>query len=72
MHVGERVAMAIRIARSTRWRACSGVMHTCTNSLATSLNSETRSTSCWKPAPSDMRFCCPTMATTGWWSSLAS
>src|SRR5205823_5599347 len=70
--VGQRGAAATRMARSTRWRACAGAMQTWTNSCATSLNSVCRSTSCWYSAPSDVRFCWPTMATTGWWSSLAS
>ena len=70
--VTDRVALAMRMARSMRWAACSGAMHTCTNSLATSLNRVVRSTSCWKLDPSAMRACWPTMATTGAWSSLAS
>jgi hypothetical protein len=41
-------------------------------SLATSLNSARRSTSCWKSPPSDIRFCWPTIATTSALSSLAS
>ncbi len=42
-----RSASAIRNARSRTCRADSGVMIVCTYSLATSLNSEGRSTSCW-------------------------
>ena len=34
-------------ARSTRCRICAGCVAICTYSCATSLNSETRSTSCW-------------------------
>ena len=70
--VTDRVALAMRTARSIRCAACSGAMHTCTNSLATSLNRVVRSTSCWKLEPSAIRACWPTIATTGAWSSLAS
>ena len=45
--VTEREALATCIARSIRCRACGGDMQTWTNSEATSLNRETRSTSCW-------------------------
>ena len=38
---------AIRMARSTRWRIWTGLVHICTYSPATSLKSERRSTSCW-------------------------
>ena len=40
MHVGDRVALAMRIARSIRCAACSGTMQTCTNAPATSLKSD--------------------------------
>ncbi len=45
--VTERVARAIWTARSIRWVTCAGTVAIWTKSLATSLNSETRSTSCW-------------------------
>ena len=57
MQVTERVARATRSARSIRCGACSGVMHTCTNSDATSLKRVLRSTSCWYSLPRDIRFC---------------
>ncbi len=38
---------AMRMARSTRWRAWAGTIMVCTYSRATSLNSDCRSTSCW-------------------------
>jgi hypothetical protein len=66
-----RVEIAVRIARSTRCRACSGAMHVCTNSL-TSPSSAGRSTSWSQSDPSDTRCCCPTIASTGVWSSFAS
>ena len=40
--------------------------------MATSLNSESRSTSCWYEPPMALRLVWPTIATTGTWSSLAS
>jgi hypothetical protein len=72
MQVTVRSAIAIRSARSTRCRIWAGVDAMWTYWLATSLNSEMRSTSCWKSAPSPMVACCPTIATTGWWSIFAS
>ena len=47
MAVGARSASATRIARSRTLGSCSGTVTICTYSLATSLNSDSRSTSCW-------------------------
>lgn len=67
-----RLVSATLHARSIRWRAWPGTMQVWMKSEATSLYSEFGSISCWKADPSPMRFCCPMIATTGWWSSLAS
>ncbi len=45
--VGARSATATRTARSSTLGSCSGTVTICTYSLATSLNREIRSTSCW-------------------------
>ena len=45
--VGARSARAVRMARSSTLGSCSGTVTICTYSLATSLNRESRSTSCW-------------------------
>jgi glycosyl transferase family 20 len=42
-----RSARAVRMARSGTLGSCSGTVTICTYSLTTSLNSESRSTSCW-------------------------
>ena len=55
--VTERVARAICTARSIRCVTCAGTIATWTYSLATSLNSDPRSTSCWKVPPSEIVFC---------------
>ncbi len=70
--VGQRRAYAVRIARSSTFGSCSGTVTVSTKSEATSLNSECRSTSCWYEPPIALRAVCPTMASTGTWSSLAS
>ena len=44
--VGARSAIATRMARSRTLGSCSGTVTICTYSLATSLNSDNRSTSC--------------------------
>ena len=44
--VGARSAIAVRMARSNTLGSCSGTVTICTYSLATSLNRESRSTSC--------------------------
>ena len=67
-----RSSSAIRTARSTRWRTWSGTLAIWTYSPATSLNSVTRSTSCWYAPPMAVRADWPTIASTGWWSILAS
>ena len=47
-HGGRRAAgRRDPIARSSTLGSCSGTVTICTNSLATSLNSDSRSTSCW-------------------------
>ena len=45
--VGARSAIAMRMARSIRFGSCAGTVTICTYALATSLNSDSRSTSCW-------------------------
>ena len=52
-----RSARAMRTARSTTCVAWRGSLTSARYSLATSLYSERRSTSCWKSPPSDIRFC---------------
>ena len=69
---GERVASAVRNARSTTMGACSADSTVCTNCAATSLKSDCRSISCWYSEPSTVVSCWPMIATTGTWSSLAS
>ena len=72
--------IAVTVRRATRdahravdhVRGLAGSVISARYSPATSLKSACRSTSCWKSPPSDIRFCWPTMATTGAWSSLAS
>ena len=66
-----RRVSAVLNARSMTCRAWAGAMTTSQNS-DTSANRWSRSISCWKLAPREIRFCWPTIATTGWWSSLAS
>ena len=70
--VGARRPTAVRIARSSTSGSCSGTVTICTYSLATSLKRLSRSTSCWYAPPIADRLVCPTIATTGTWSSLAS
>ena len=63
--VGARSAWAVRMARSSTLGSCSGTVTIWTYSLATSLNSESRSTSCWYEPPIALRLVWPTIATTG-------
>ncbi|CAM5300602.1 hypothetical protein SCANM63S_07320 [Streptomyces canarius] len=70
--VGQRRAYAVRIARSSTFGSCSGTVTVSTNSEATSLYSVCRSTSCWYEPPIAVRLVCPTIASTGTWSSFAS
>ena len=69
---GDRVASAVRKARSSTIAACAGATTVCTNCAATSLNRVCRSISCWYSDPRAVVCCWPTRATTGTWSSLAS
>lgn len=70
--VGARYASAVRIARSGAFGSCSATATSTRYSLATSLTSAGRSTSCWSPPPTADRAVWPTIATTGTWSSFAS
>ncbi len=70
--VGALRVIAVRNARSIALGSCSGTFTSTRYSLATSLNSACRSTSCWYAPPIALRSVCPTIATTGTWSSLAS
>lgn len=70
--VGLEVAIAVRIALSSTSGNCSGAVTVWTYCPQASLNSVWRSTSCRYPLPSAVDMICPTIATTGLRSSLAS